>query len=205
MPTRKKESPQKCPTCLKYSRIGNTFLKFQKHIKTAVSNCYRATELWLMFSTKSILPVIYKDALSSLQQSHVVYECMCCCRCMVRWLRITKTIEQSQPTCTQIKLACTQKRQVRLQKCKITFPATVTWQINSIHLEILTVLEPTNTINSQGKQMVDLPFIKPPSEQLSSNINNLYFVVKKISLHTATSPLVREFRTIAKCNYFDTR
>ena len=69
------EGPQKCLVYLKLSRRGNTSFKFQKQIKIAESNCYRASKLW--FSTKSIPPGIHHNDVPSLQQSNVVYEYVC--------------------------------------------------------------------------------------------------------------------------------
>ena len=70
----KKEGFQKCPVQLKHFGLGNDSLKFQKQINSSVSNGFRATKICFIFSTKSILPVIHKNAVSFLEQSNIIYE-----------------------------------------------------------------------------------------------------------------------------------
>ena len=70
----KEEGRPQCPVYLKLPWIGNTSLKFQKQIKTMVNSCNRFTEFRIFF-IKSILPVIHKDAVLSLEQSNVEYVC----------------------------------------------------------------------------------------------------------------------------------
>ena len=46
-----------------------------------VKHCFRAVEPRVLFSTRIILPSIHKDAVSSIQQSMVVYKYVCRCDC----------------------------------------------------------------------------------------------------------------------------
>ena len=69
-----KEEPQRCPVCLKLSWTGKIPLKFESQIKSAVQKCYGAVEPDVIFSTRKLLPAIYKDALPSTHQSMVVYQ-----------------------------------------------------------------------------------------------------------------------------------
>ena len=50
--------------------------------KTAVSSCFGAVKLRVMFSTRKILSTIRKDVVPTKQQSMVVYQYVCCCDCL---------------------------------------------------------------------------------------------------------------------------
>ena len=74
-----KEEPEKCPVSLKLPWIGNISTKFEKQCKTAVSSCFGAVKLRVVFSTRKILPTIRKDVVPTEQQSMVVYQYVCHC------------------------------------------------------------------------------------------------------------------------------
>ena len=74
-----KEDPRKCPVNLKLTRIGNISLKFEKQVKSNVQNCFSVVEPRVIFQTRKILPSIHKDAVSTTQQSLVVYQYVCRC------------------------------------------------------------------------------------------------------------------------------
>jgi len=63
------EGPQKCPVYLCLLWIGKVSLKFEKQTKSAIKECYNAVQPRIMFSTKKILPSIYKDHVPTTQQS----------------------------------------------------------------------------------------------------------------------------------------
>jgi len=63
-----KEGPQKCPGYLRLSWIGNVSLIFEKQTKSAKKECYSAVQRRIIFSTKKILPAIYKDLVPTTQQ-----------------------------------------------------------------------------------------------------------------------------------------
>ena len=95
-----KFGPNKCPVYLKLPWIGNISLKFENKIKSSVKHCFKAVELRVLFSTRKIFPSIHKDAVSSIQQSMVVYEyvCRCDCRYVGRTsLRLEEIINQHVP------------------------------------------------------------------------------------------------------------
>ena len=48
---------------------------------SAIEDCYRAVQPRIIFSTKKILPAIYKDNVPTTQQSMVVYQYVCRCDC----------------------------------------------------------------------------------------------------------------------------
>ena len=76
-----KEVPEKCPVYLKLPWIGNISTKFENQCKTAVSSCFGAVKLRVVFSTKKMLPMVRKDVVPTKQQSMVVYQYMCHCDC----------------------------------------------------------------------------------------------------------------------------
>jgi len=53
--------------------IGNVSPKFEKQTKSAIKECYSAVQPHIIFSTKKILPAIYKDHVPTTQQSMVAY------------------------------------------------------------------------------------------------------------------------------------
>jgi len=56
-------------------------LKFEKQTKYDIKECYSAVQPYIIFSTKKILPDIYKDHVPTTQQSMVVYHHVCRCDC----------------------------------------------------------------------------------------------------------------------------
>ena len=76
-----KKRPKKCPVYLKLLWIGNISLKFEKQAKPNVQNCFRAVDPRVIFQTRKILPLIYKDAVPITHQSMVVYQYVCRCDC----------------------------------------------------------------------------------------------------------------------------
>ena len=46
--------------------------KFDRIIKSSITNCFEAVQLLMVFFTRRILPAILKDVLSTMQQSNVV-------------------------------------------------------------------------------------------------------------------------------------
>ena len=76
-----KEGPEKCPVYLKLPWIGNISTKFEKQCKNAVSSCFGAVKLCVVFSTRKILPEVRKDVVPTKQQSMIVYQFVCRCDC----------------------------------------------------------------------------------------------------------------------------
>ena len=97
-----KEGPLKCPAYLKLPWIGNISLKFEKQVKSNVTNCFSAVELRVIFQTRKILPSIHKDAIPTTQQSLVVYQHVCRCNCRYRGSHILKITEESHSTHFQL-------------------------------------------------------------------------------------------------------
>ena len=56
-----KEGPEKCPAYLKLPWIGNISTKFENQCKTAVSSCFGAVKLRVVFSTRKMFPMVHKD------------------------------------------------------------------------------------------------------------------------------------------------
>ena len=77
------EGPEKCPVYLKLPWIGNisTKLKKKKQCKTAVSSCFGAAKLRVVFSTRKMFSTVRKDVVFTKQQSMVVYQYVCRCDC----------------------------------------------------------------------------------------------------------------------------
>ena len=61
-----KFGPNECPVHLKLPWIGNNALKFENKIKSSLKLCFRAVEPRVLFSTRNILPFIYKYAVPSI-------------------------------------------------------------------------------------------------------------------------------------------
>ena len=76
-----KEGPEKCPAYLKLPWIGNISTKFENQCKTAVSSCFGAVKLCVVFSTRKMFPTVRKDAVPTKQESMVVYQYVCRCDC----------------------------------------------------------------------------------------------------------------------------
>jgi len=88
------------PHYLRLPWIGNVSLKFEKQTKSAIKECYSTVQLRIIFSTKKILPAIYKDHVPTTQQCMVVYQyvCRCDCRFVDRTsLRLQDRINQHIP------------------------------------------------------------------------------------------------------------
>ena len=66
-----KKGPEKCPVYLTLPWIGNISTKFEKQCKTAVSSCFGAVKLRVIFFTKKMLSTVPKD----------VYQYVCRCDC----------------------------------------------------------------------------------------------------------------------------
>ena len=92
-----KEGPQKCPVYLKLPWIGKISLNFEKKTKIAINRCYQAVESRIIFTTRKILPAVHKNVLPSLQQSMVVYQCVCRCDCRY----VDRTSQRSQDRINQ--------------------------------------------------------------------------------------------------------
>ena len=71
-----KESPN---VYLKLPWIGESLVKFDRKIKSSITNCFGPVQPRVVFFTKRILPAIHKDVLPTFQQSNVVYEYVCHC------------------------------------------------------------------------------------------------------------------------------
>ena len=54
-------------------------LKFERKIKSTITNPFGAVQPRVVFSTRRILSAIHKDVLPTFQQSNVVYEYVCHC------------------------------------------------------------------------------------------------------------------------------
>ena len=76
-----KEGPEKCPAYLKLPWIGIISTKFENQCKTAVSSCFGAVKLRVVFSTRKMFPTVRKDVVPTKQQSMVVYQYVCRCDC----------------------------------------------------------------------------------------------------------------------------
>ena len=116
-----KEGPQKCPVYLKLPWIGKISLNFEKQTKIAINRCYQAVESCIIFTTRKILPAVHKNVLPSLQQSMVVYQCVC--RCDWRYVdrtsqRLQDRINQHIPRCIRSDKRPTKNLPNR--ECKIT-------------------------------------------------------------------------------------
>ena len=61
--------------------MGNISTKFENQCKTAVSLCFDAIKLRVVFSTRKMLPTVRKDVVPTNQQSMVVYQYVCRCDC----------------------------------------------------------------------------------------------------------------------------
>ena len=85
-----KKEPQKCPVYLKLPWIGKISLKFEKQTKIAINRCYQAVESRIIFTTRKILPAVHKNVPPSLQQSMVVYQCVCRCDWIGTWIELPK-------------------------------------------------------------------------------------------------------------------
>ena len=75
------EGPQRCPVYLKLPWIGETSIIFEKKIKSNILNCFLRVQPRVIFSTRRILPAIHKDVLPASQQSMVVHQFVCRCKC----------------------------------------------------------------------------------------------------------------------------
>ena len=71
----------KRPVYLKLPWIGNISTKFEKQCTTAVSSCFGAVKLRVVFSTRKMLPTVCKDVVPIKQQNMVVYQYVCRCDC----------------------------------------------------------------------------------------------------------------------------
>ena len=71
------EGPKKCPIYLKLPWIDENFLKLNRKIKLAITNCFGAVQPRVVFCTRRVLPGIHKNVLLTFQQSNVVYEYVC--------------------------------------------------------------------------------------------------------------------------------
>ena len=116
-----KGGPQKCPVYLKLPWIGKISLNFEKQTKIAINRCYQAAEHRIIFTTRKILPAVHKNVLPSLQQSMVVYQCVCRCDC--RYVgrtsqRLQDRINQHIPRCIRSDKRPTKNLPNR--ECKIT-------------------------------------------------------------------------------------
>ena len=76
-----KEGPEKCPAYLKLPWIGNISTKFENQCKTAVSSCFGAVKLRVVFFTRKMFPTVRKDVVPTKQRSMVVYQYVCRCDC----------------------------------------------------------------------------------------------------------------------------
>ena len=87
------EGPQRCPVYLKLPWIGETFVIFEKKIKSSILNCFPTVQPRVIFTTRRILPAIHKDVLPASQLSMVIYQyvCRCECRYMGRLLNVFRT------------------------------------------------------------------------------------------------------------------
>jgi len=101
-----KEGSQKCPVYLQLTWIGNVSLKFEKQTISAIKECYNSVQPRIIFSTKKILPAIYKDHVPTTQQCMVVYQYVCHCNCRYMGrnsLRLQGRINQHIPKFIRIK------------------------------------------------------------------------------------------------------
>ena len=115
--------------------MGNISLKFENKIKSSVKHCFRAVEPRVLFSTQKILPSIHKDAVSSIQQSMVVYEYVCHCDCRNvghTSLRLEEIINQHVPNFIPRKQQPTKILPER--KCKVKSIATYQQCVSAIGL-----------------------------------------------------------------------
>ena len=123
-----KEGLKKCPVYLKLPWIGNISLKFEKQVKSNVQNCFRAVDPRVIFQTRKILPLTYKDAVPITHQSMVAYQYVCVWRCDCRYvghtsLRLQDKINQHIPKLIRNKENPTKVLPKR--NCKITTPLNV--------------------------------------------------------------------------------
>ena len=130
-----KEGPQKCPVYLKLPWIGKISLNFEKQTKIAINRCYQAAEHRNIFTTRKILPAVYKNVLSSLQQSMIVYQyvCRCDCRYVDRTSqRLQDRINQHIPRCIRSDKKPTKNLPNRECEITTTPASTVILQSDSI-------------------------------------------------------------------------
>ena len=74
---RQRKDPKKCPVYFKLPWIGNILIIFEKQCKTAVSSCFGAVKLRVVFSTRKMLPTVCKDVVPTKQQVMVIYQYVC--------------------------------------------------------------------------------------------------------------------------------
>ena len=107
-------------TCKSHS----DFIGQSQHKLTKAHNFFkkvRCVEPRIIFTSRKILPIIYKDNLSLLQQSMVVYQYLCRCDC--RYVgrtsqKLKDRIHQHIPRCIRSDKRLT--KNLRSRECKIT-------------------------------------------------------------------------------------
>ena len=129
------EGPQKCPVYLKLPWNGKISLNFEKQTKIAINRCYQAAEHRIIFTTRKILPAVHKNVLPSLQQSMIVYQCVCRCDC--RYVdrtsqRLQDRINQHIPRCIRSDKKPTKNLPNRECEITATPASTVILQSDSI-------------------------------------------------------------------------
>ena len=75
---------EKCPVYLKLPWIGNVSSKFENQIKKAITSCFYAVKLCVVYNTRVMLPSANKDSVPTTQKSCVLYEFSC--RCEARYV-----------------------------------------------------------------------------------------------------------------------
>ena len=118
----------------KCKRIYCKECKMESNGGNSVKHCFRAVEPRVLSSTRKILPSIHKDAVSSIQQSMVVYEYVCRCDCRY----VSRTSLRSEEIINQHVPNFIPKQQptkiLPKRKCKIRFIATHQQCVSAIGL-----------------------------------------------------------------------
>ena len=142
----KTEGLQKRPVFSKLSWIRNTFLKCHKQIEATVNNCYRATELRLMFSPN---PSFFPQSTSmSFLPFNVAMSDM----------RILQD-GNDQRVFKSVRLSIRKDKYLCENAALRLLLPNVARQLNNIHLKIRTVPPLTMTISLQCWSSPDLSFI----------------------------------------------
>ena len=71
--------PRKCPVYIKLPYIGRASDRFADNIKRCVGNCFKATTVKVLFSSRPNFKGLHKDPLPTHTSSKVIYKFLCYC------------------------------------------------------------------------------------------------------------------------------
>lgn len=100
--TQQKYGPRKCPIYVRLPWKGQVSIQFERQIKSAVSGCFGAADLRLIYCTKSLIPHTHKDRLPSSSLNNVIYKFTCRCEAVYvgrTSQRLEDRIKQHVPKC----------------------------------------------------------------------------------------------------------